>query len=163
MTRLPSHLTGAPLAAFCLVGLERQYVPSAFGVEPAEADIVGDAFSRACITGGELLVVTDARSDLRFADSAMVTGAPFLRFYAGLPVRAPNGLTVGTLFVLDTRARELDPGDIGAFIDLRDGLEEMILLRTLAIRDPAPDCTTGATSTSCLSASGAAAPATPFR
>lgn len=135
VTRLLSHLTEAPLAAFSLVGLERQYVPSAFGVEPEEADTVGDEFSRACIEADDLLVISDARSDFRFADSDMVTGAPFLRFYAGLPVRAPNGLTVGTLFVVDTKPRELPAADIGAFVDLRDGLEEMILLRTLAIRD----------------------------
>ncbi len=136
VTRLLSHLTVAPLAAFSLVGLDRQYVPSAFGVEPEEADRVGDEFSRACVTAGDLLVVTDARCDFRFADSEMVVGPPFLRFYAGLPVHAPNGLTVGTLFVVDTKPRELAAGDIGAFTDLRDGLEEMILLRTLAIRDP---------------------------
>lgn len=136
VTRLLSHVTGAPVAAFSLVGAERQYVPSAFGVEPEETDSVGDEFSRACIAKGELLVVTDARSDFEFADSPMVTEAPFLRFYAGLPVHAPNGLVVGTLCVLDTKPRELDDDDAAAFVDLRDGLEEMILLRTLAIRDP---------------------------
>lgn len=137
VTRLLSHLTGAPLAAFSLVGLEKQFLPSAFGVEELEDnDNLGDAFSRACIESGDLLVVRDARADFRFADSAMVVGPPFLRFYAGMTVQAPNGMPVGTLFVVDTKPRDLSDADLAAFADLRAQLEEMILLRTLSVRDP---------------------------
>lgn len=138
VTRLLSHVTGASLAAFSLVGLEKQFLPSAFGVEELEDnDSVGDAFSRACIeNGGELLVVNDAMSDFRFADSAMVVGPPFIRFYAGMPVRSPNGMPVGTLFVIDTKPGELAEADHAAFGDLRAMLEEMILLRTMSVRDP---------------------------
>lgn len=137
VTRLLSHVTGAPLAAFSLVGLEKQFVPSAFGVEELEDnDNVGDAFSRACIESGDVLVVRDAMTDFRFADSAMVVGPPYLRFYAGMTVQAPNGMPVGTLFVVDTKPRELSEADLAAFADLRAQLEEMILLRTLSVRDP---------------------------
>lgn len=137
VTRLLSHMTGAPLAAFSLVGLERQFLPSAFGVEELEDnDNVGDAFSRACIEAGDTLVVKDAMIDFRFADSPMVIGAPYIRFYAGMTVQAPNGMPVGTLFVVDTKPRELTEDDLAAFADLRAQLEEMILLRTLSVRDP---------------------------
>ncbi|WP_019878008.1 sensor domain-containing diguanylate cyclase [Sporichthya polymorpha] len=137
VTRLLSHLTGAPLAAFSLVGLEKQFLPSVFGVEELEEnDNVGDAFSRACIEAGDVLVVRDAMIDFRFADSPMVIGAPYIRFYAGMTVRAPNGQPVGTLFVVDTKPRQLEDGDLAAFADLRAQLEEMILLRTLSVRDP---------------------------
>jgi diguanylate cyclase (GGDEF)-like protein len=137
VTRLLSHLTGAPLAAFSLVGLEKQFMPSAFGVEELEDnDDVGDAFSRACIESGDVLVVRDAMIDFRFADSPMVVGPPFLRFYAGMTVQAPNGMPVGTLFVVDTKPRDLSEADLAAFADLRAQLEEMILLRTLSVRDP---------------------------
>jgi diguanylate cyclase (GGDEF)-like protein len=132
-----SHLTGAPLAAFSLVGLDKQFLPSTFGVEELEDnDNVGDAFSRACIEAGDVLVVRDAMTDFRFADSAMVVGPPFLRFYAGMTVMAPNGQPVGTLFVVDTKPRDLSDADLAAFADLRAQLEEMILLRTLSVRDP---------------------------
>lgn len=137
VTRLLSHFTGAPLAAFSLVGLEKQFLPSAFGVEELEDnDHVGDAFSRACIESGDALVVRDAMIDFRFADSPMVVGPPFLRFYAGMTVQAPNGMPVGTLFVVDTKPRDLSEADLAAFADLRAQLEEMILLRTLSVRDP---------------------------
>ena len=137
VTRLLSHMTGAPLAAFSLVGLEKQFLPSAFGIEELEDnDNVGDAFSRACIEAGDLLVVKDAMIDFRFADSPMVVGPPFIRSYAGMTVQAPNGMPVGTLFVVDTKPRELSDNDLAAFADLRAQLEEMILLRTLSVRDP---------------------------
>lgn len=137
VTRLLSHMTGAPLAAFSLVGLEKQFLPSTFGVEELEDnDNVGDVFSRACIESGDVLVVRDAMTDFRFADSAMVVGPPYLRFYAGMTVQAPNGMPVGTLFVVDTKPRDLSEADLAAFADLRAQLEEMILLRTMSVRDP---------------------------
>ncbi|MGQ0629561.1 MAG: diguanylate cyclase domain-containing protein [Sporichthyaceae bacterium] len=136
VTRLLAHVTGASLAAFALVGAEQQFVPSAYGLDDLEdTDAVADTLSRACIEGHGMLVVPDARIDFRFADSATVMGPPYLRFYAGLPIHAPNGLVVGTLFVVDQRPRELSAMAAAAFTDLAATLEEMILLRTLALRD----------------------------
>ena len=37
----------------------------------------------------------------------MITGEPFTRFYAGLPLRGPAGYNIATLCLMDTRPREL--------------------------------------------------------
>jgi len=52
--------------------------------------------------------VADARADPRFAASAVVTGTPFIRFYAGVAIRLPDGTPIGILCVADHQPRTLD-------------------------------------------------------
>jgi GAF domain-containing protein len=60
-------------------------------------------------------VVRDATRDSRFADNALVTGAPGLRFYVGSPVYGPNNQPLGALCVMDTRAGpEVTPDKLAA-------------------------------------------------
>ena len=42
------------------------------------------------------MVIRDARNDDRFHDNPLVTGQPGIRFHAGRPLAAPNGLTAST-------------------------------------------------------------------
>src|SRR3546814_13462400 len=51
------------------------------------------------------LVVADAAEDARFRGNVLVTGDPYVRFYAGVPLRAHNGLILGSLCIIDTKPR----------------------------------------------------------
>jgi diguanylate cyclase (GGDEF)-like protein/PAS domain S-box-containing protein len=48
-----------------------------------------------------LFMVPDLREDSRFCDNLFVTGEPYLRFYAGYPLIASNGCSVGSLCIYD--------------------------------------------------------------
>ncbi len=105
LTRLASLITGAPIALISLVDDERQWFKSRVGLEVAETnrDI---SFCGHAIVSDEIMVVPDALRDDRFAENPLVTGDPFIRFYAGVPLLARNGYRLGTLCVIDTQPRE---------------------------------------------------------
>jgi two-component sensor histidine kinase len=54
------------------------------------------------------------KADPRFRDHAAVTGQPYLRFYAGAPMRARSGHALGTFCVADTVPRQLHATQIDA-------------------------------------------------
>ncbi|KAI1880125.1 hypothetical protein JX265_001746 [Neoarthrinium moseri] len=58
-------------------------------------------------TGAKLdvSVVPDLAADARFSDNSYVLGTPYIRFYAGVPLKSRNGVNVGVLAVLDDQPR----------------------------------------------------------
>jgi diguanylate cyclase (GGDEF)-like protein len=54
------------------------------------------------------MVVPDALEDARFAGNPLVTGHPYIRFYAGTVVHGPGGQPLGTLCVIDHQPRDFD-------------------------------------------------------
>jgi diguanylate cyclase (GGDEF)-like protein len=110
ITRLAKRVFGVPIALVSLVDSHRQWFKSRQGLDaletPREISFCGHA-----ITLDQILVVEDALLDERFRDNPLVTGEPHVRFYAGYPVRAPNGTRLGTLCIIDHVARHFSDED----------------------------------------------------
>ena len=106
ITRLAAQICGTPIAVVSLVDENRQWFKSTFGIDATETprDV---AFCTHCIPQNDLLIVPNALDDARFAANPLVTGDPHIRFYAGAPLTVPGGQNLGTLCVIDNRARQL--------------------------------------------------------
>jgi K+-sensing histidine kinase KdpD len=53
----------------------------------------------------DIFVIPETHEDPRFAHNGLVTGPPFIRFYAGVPLIAPEGYKLGTFCIIDTKPR----------------------------------------------------------
>lgn len=108
-----------PMAVITLVDAERQWFKAKVGTAVCETgrDV---SFCAHAILHEHIMVVPDARADVRFADNPLVTGEPHIRFYAGAPLTLPSGLRLGTLCLIDRQPRTLDALDLGILGTLRD-------------------------------------------
>jgi GAF domain-containing protein len=73
--------------------------------------------------------VPDAREDPRFADNPLVTGEPYIRFYAGMPLIEPGGMALGTLCLIDRKPRKLTKAQRLQLADLAQSVVGLILMR----------------------------------
>lgn len=117
VVRLASRMLNVPMAAFSLIDADRQFFKARVGLDASETPRA-DAFCAHAILQDEPLVVPDAQRDPRFQDNPLVTGAPGIRFYAGVPVRSSGGVALGTLCAIDTVPRQLDAEQRAVLVDL---------------------------------------------
>ncbi len=123
-TRIAAALFDVPVALVTLIDANRQWFKSSVGSDGMQQSPRDVAFCAHTILGEEILEVPDAAIDDRFADNPAVAGEPRIRFYAGVPLKAPSGHNVGTLCLIDNRPRSLSPTQRKMLRDLGKLLEK---------------------------------------
>lgn len=124
---LAAQLFSAPIALISIIGEDTQFLKGKTGLSVCE---IGrdTSFCTHAILDDDILFIPDATLDPRFHHNPYVVGAPYVRFYAGLALRAPTGEAIGSICVIDHLPRVVfTDSDRQNLVDLAglvmDGLE----------------------------------------
>jgi diguanylate cyclase (GGDEF)-like protein len=108
LTQIASQITGTPVSLLTFIDRDRQWIKAKYGTEMEQTSRESSFCSHTILNkNDDPLVVTDAEKDPRFATNPFVKGDPHIRFYAGIPLQAGDGLAIGSLCVIDTKPRTL--------------------------------------------------------
>ncbi|CAM4489327.1 GAF domain-containing protein [Corallococcus exiguus] len=117
IVRAAAHLFRVPISLVSLVDENRQWFKARIGLDGTETPREL-SFCAHAILSPSTFIVPDALKDPRFHDNPFVLGAPFVRFYAGHPLRATDGSRVGTLCLIDSQPRDFLDADRTALADM---------------------------------------------
>ncbi|AWN55505.1 EAL domain-containing protein [Methylobacterium sp. 17Sr1-1] len=104
IVRMAQRIFAVPIVLVSFVAADRQYFKARIGLDVCQTNREGSFCTRA-ILGQEVMVIPDALADERFISSPLVTGKPYVRFYAGAPLVTPEGFVVGSFCIKDVVPR----------------------------------------------------------
>ena len=121
------------MALVTLIDKEVQIVKARAGTD-LESTPRSVAFCDYTIRSDAVLVVPDATKDARFATNPLVTGEPFIRFYAGAPLIYQREIRFGALCLLDPKPREFSLGDRAELTLMAEEVVSVIAAEDIARR-----------------------------
>ncbi|GGY81962.1 hypothetical protein GCM10011613_28330 [Cellvibrio zantedeschiae] len=124
------HVCDVPVAVISLIDKDRQWFKSCLGLDATETPRDLAFCAHAILTPADLTLVEDATKDVRFADNELVTGEPYIRFYAGAPLVTADGMALGTLCVVDYKPRQLTREQCNVLLALSRQVVQLLRLRS---------------------------------
>ncbi len=134
IVELAAELCNTPIAIITLIDQNRQWFKAKTGLDIKETsrDL---SFCAHTIHLDDVMIVPDALQDERFFDNPLVTGQPYIRFYAGMPLIGREGFKLGSLAVIDQKPRALNDRQLKYLRMLaKQGVNLLDLRRSLTIQ-----------------------------
>jgi len=131
ITSLAAQALRVPILLLCLVDESRQWFRSSVGLETTETsrDI---SFCGHVVFDRRPLSVVDATQDQRFADNPLVTGAPHIRAYMGVPLFTLDAQPIGTICAIDVQPRQFREQEVETLTKFAKLVEETLHAMELA-------------------------------
>ncbi|MFN8576729.1 MAG: response regulator [Candidatus Sericytochromatia bacterium] len=133
ITRLASYICDAPICLISFLDKERSWFKSVIGLELKEVHRK-ISFCSKVILKNEIVIINDLLKNNDFKDHYFVHNYPYIRFYVGIPLRDQNGISIGSICVVDNKPRELTNKQLNALKDLAFQANTQINLRLNRIR-----------------------------
>ncbi|MEO6248919.1 MAG: histidine kinase dimerization/phosphoacceptor domain -containing protein [Sphingomicrobium sp.] len=117
VTALAARRFGVPIAIISIVDEDRIWFKSHHGLNVEQIGRDPGLCASAILTD-DPHILTDASTDPRSLANPLVAGEFGLRFYAGVPLTTHDGHNLGTLCVIDKKARPVEQSQIDDLKDL---------------------------------------------
>ncbi|MEH2174044.1 GAF domain-containing protein [Nostoc sp.] len=128
LAQLAAFICGTPISLVNFIDENRQWFKAKIGLDVSEMPrTIG--LSYLCQEQRNVVVVPDTLADEKLASNPVVTGYPYIRFYAGVPLITPKGDMLGTLCAIDQVPRQLSQKQVEAFVGLSRLVIDQLELR----------------------------------
>jgi GAF domain-containing protein len=104
LVMLARLICDAPIATVTFVADQKQWFKAVSGLDFCESPIA-ESICAYAIRQPDIFEIPDLAADQRTRAMLIVTSEPFVRFYAGAPLKSPSGARLGTICVMDTKVR----------------------------------------------------------
>lgn len=127
ITRLTSEICQMPIAQIVFTDSENFWRKSVIGLNLSGPHVGCCSHT---LLAADFFEVPNTLEDEHFATEDWVISDPEIRYYAGVPLTTQEGITIGTLSVMDRQARLMTTEQRKAFFELA-----RLMISTLELRD----------------------------
>ncbi len=125
---LAADYFNVPICYVSFVDSDRQWLKASTGLAFKQTPRNVSFCAHTLVSEGDYLIVPDATKDERFYDNPLVTGAPNIRFYAGVTIKTVEGFNIGTLCLAHQQPMSLTQAGIMHLQNLAAMIEDLIQL-----------------------------------
>lgn len=129
LTAIASQICETHISLVSLIDSKRQWFKSNHGLSVSETPKEYAFCAHAIQNPKDVFIIEDARNDKRFSENPLVTGDPYVIFYAGVPLINQKGFALGTLCVIDKEPKKLSQAQINSLKSLAQQVMNLMELR----------------------------------
>lgn len=111
VTSMAIQIFKVPIALVSLVDYEKVIFKANIGMEGVKEVSRGESLCSLAILSDEVTVFETAKEDPCLLANPLVTGSFGLQFYAGAPLKTPDGYNIGSVCVVDKMPRKFSEAD----------------------------------------------------
>tara|TARA_R110000850_G_scaffold109303_1_gene222107 strand:+ start:149 stop:5653 length:5505 start_codon:yes stop_codon:yes gene_type:complete len=133
ITRLASHACDVPVALITFMDADRQFYKSVYGASLDTAKLQDSLCYFTMQQDAGITIIENAAEDPRFKGNPFVASKNPVLFYAGVPIKTPENIAVGTLCLIDYKPNTLSDKQKDALSSLAVQVEQLLKLRKATI------------------------------